>query len=105
MKVTKSIIVKGNLRNGKLVYTCYPINEFGQGKWKLAIQSIVFDSTETISTTCLITSNFVTSKRRAPDGDINSYQQPLNTFHLKTTSTAIRGIFRFGKICFFYDFA
>ena len=97
MNIHKSVSVNGNLKNGKLVYTCYPINEFSSGKWKLAIEAVDFDSSETISKTCMITSNFVLSRKRSPSGEVNVYQQPLNTFHLKSSATAPRGIFRFGK--------
>ena len=97
MNVQKSITVMGNLKDGKLIYTCYPINEFSSAKWKLAIQGVVFDSTEAISKTCVITCNFVSNQKRSSSGEVSVYQQPLNAFHLKTSATAPRGIFRFGK--------
>ena len=98
MNISKSVSVKGNLKNGKLVYTCYPTNEFSSGKWKLAIQSVVFDSAQTIASTCMITSNFSSSQKRSGTGEVTVYQEPLNTFHLKTSPAATRGIFRFGKM-------
>ena len=84
MNVLKSVSLSGNLKDGKILYTCYPNNEFSQQKWKLAIQAVVFDSSEVISKTCLITCNFVTNKKRSANGDVTIYQQPLNLFHLKT---------------------
>ena len=98
MNVSKSVCVKGNLKDGNLIYTCYPINEFAQGKWKLAIQAVIFDSSEAISKTCVISSNFITSQRRNARGEVQVYWEPLNVFHLKSSPTAPRGIFRFGLI-------
>ena len=94
----KSVFVDGNIQNGQITYVCYPINEFSQGKWLIAVNSVTFDSTENISKTCAITCNFVTGQRRTPRGDIEVYEQPLNVFHIKTTPTAARGIFRFCMI-------
>lgn len=91
----KSINVNGNLNQGPVRYTCYPVNEFSQGKWLISINSVTFDSTQNYSNTCAITCNFVTSKKRSTNGDIQIYEEPLNIFHLKSSQTASRGIFRF----------
>ena len=91
----KSVCVQGNLKNGAIIYSCYPINEFSQSKWLLAINSVTFDSAENISQTCSIGCNFITTKGRLQNGEIKIYEQPLNVFHLKTTASAKRGIFRF----------
>ena len=91
----KSVVIDGNLKEGPLIYTCYPNTEFSEVKWLLAINSVVFDSTTTVSSTCMITCNFVTSKKRNNRGDVIVYEQPLNLFHIKTSPTAPRGIFRF----------
>lgn len=93
----KSVSVRGNLNDGPIRYTCYPINEFSENKWLIAIASVTFDSTETISTTCSLSCNFVTSRKRSTKGEIEVYEQPLNTFHMKTSAQASRGIFRFCK--------
>ena len=91
----KSVLVSGNLKDGPIRYICYPINEFSQARWLIAVNSVTFDSVESISKTCSISCNFVTGKKRSANGDIEVYQQPLNLFHMKTTATAPRGIFRF----------
>ena len=91
----KSVIVNGNLKDGPLTYVCYPINEFSQAKWPIALNSVSFDSGETLSKTCSITCNFVTGKKRSNRGEVEFYQEPLNIFHIKTSATAPRGIFRF----------
>ena len=91
----KSVLVSGNLKDGSIRYVCYPVNEFSQTRWLIAINSVTFDSTENIAKTCAISCNFVTGKKRSANGDIEIYQEPLNMFHLKTTATASRGIFRF----------
>jgi len=93
----KSVCVKGNLKNGSLTYVCYPANEFSGPKWLLAINSVVFDSNEVISATCKISCNFITNKTRRSNGDLVIEEQVLNTFHLKTSASATRGIFRFGN--------
>ena len=97
MNAVKSVIVTGNLNERNLVYVCYPVNEFRSSKWKMCVSAVVFDSADTISETCVITSNFVTSSKRSSNGEVLVYRQPLNVFHLKTSPTATRGIFRFGE--------
>ena len=93
----RSVCVTGNLQNGPISYTCYPVNEFNNGKYLIAVNSVVFDSTENISLTSMITCNFVTNTERSARGEIEIYQEPLNIFHLKTCATLTRGIFRFCK--------
>ena len=94
----KSVIVTGNLKDGPLSYVCYPSNEFSQNRWLIAINSVTFDSTETLAKTCCVSCNFVTAKKRSANGEIEIYQEPLNIFHLKTSPNATRGIFRFCKL-------
>ena len=91
----KSVLVTGNLQDGAITYVCYPINEFSQARWLIAVNSVTYDSVENISKTCAISCNFVTSKKRSGNGEIEIYQEPLNVFHLKSTPNASRGIFRF----------
>ena len=100
----KSVAVTGNLQNGPLSYVCYPTNEFSQSRWLVAINSVVFDSVENISKTCSVSCNFVTGKKRSGNGEIEIYQEPLNIFHLKTSPTAPRGVFRFCKLSSSYKF-
>ena len=95
MNATKSVCITGNLSNGSLSYICSPSNELSEKKWRLAIASVIFDSKDQISVTCVISCNFVTSRQRQLNGDIDICEQPLNIFHLKTSSQAPRGIFRF----------
>ena len=91
----KSVLVNGNLKDGPITYVCYPINEFSQTKWLIALNSVTFDSVENISKTSSITCNFVTGKKRSERGEVEIYQEPLNVFHIKTSQNASRGIFRF----------
>lgn len=91
----KSVLVTGNVKDGAISYICYPINEFSEARWLVAINSVSFDSVENISKTCSISCNFVTTQKRSTNGQIEIQQEPLNVFHLKTTPTASRGIFRF----------
>ena len=91
----KSVLVTGNLKDGAITYVFYPINEFSQARWLIAVNSVTYDSVENISKTCAISCNFVTSKKRSANGEIEIYQEPLNVFHLKSTPNASRGIFRF----------
>ena len=79
-------------------------NEFSENKWLIAIASVTFDSTETISTTCSLSCNFVTSRKRSTKGEIEVYEQPLNTFHMKTNAQASRGIFRFCELLELHKF-
>ena len=97
MNAEKSVCVTGNTSNGPIVYNCYPVDEFSQGKWLLSIGSVSFDSSISNSATCAVTCNFVTGKKRSASGDVKIYGKPLNVFHLKTSSTSPRGIFRFCK--------
>lgn len=94
MNVTKSVCISGNLQNGKITYDCYPPGEFGNCQWKLAVHSVSFASTDPLSTSCVISCNFVTSTKRS-GGEVNVYEQPLNVFHLKTTTSSPRGVIRF----------
>ena len=91
----KSICCHGNLSNGPIIYSCYPSDEFAQGKWILALNSVSFEATENISANCAITCNFVTGRKRMHNGDIKIVEQPLNIFHLKTSTTSPRSISRF----------
>jgi len=100
MSAQKSVCINGNPKSGPIRYICYPSNEFSQGKWELSVGGVVFDSSKTISQTLTISCNFITSKQRTTTGESNVYEQPLNTFHLKTNASAPRGIFRFCEYCF-----
>lgn len=95
MNADKSVNISGNFLKGPIVYTCYPSDEFCQSKWRMAVSSVTYNSTQALSSTLSITCNFVTGKRRSPNGEVVFYEQPLNSFHLKSTATAPRGIFRF----------
>lgn len=90
----KSVLIEGNTKDGLISYICYPVNQFLPNKWRIAINGVVFDSNQNISSTVVITCNFVTSQQRI-NGDIRSFEQPLTEFHLKTSPTSPRGIFRF----------
>ena len=100
MQADKSICLKGNVQNGPIIYRPYPVNEFTVGNWQIAVSSVSFDSTATLSTTCAVASNFSTSKKRNQKGEINVYQMPLAVFHLKTSSSTPRSVFRFSPIFF-----
>ena len=93
----KAVFCSGNVSNGQITYECYPNNEFSQGKWILALNSVTFDTALSLSLTCMITCNFVTSKKRTHGGEVKIFEQPLNIFYLKTTSTSPRGVSRFCK--------
>ena len=95
MNADKSVCISGNFANGPISYTCYPTNEFSDKQWLLSVQSVSFNSANDLSATCVITCNFVTSQKRSTSGEVEFYEQPLNTFHLKTSRTSSRGIFRF----------
>ena len=93
----KAVFCSGNVSNGQITYECYPNNEFSQGKWILAVNSVTFDTPLPLSSTCMITCNFVTSKKRTAEGDVKIFEQPPNVFFLKTTTTSPRGVSRFCK--------
>ena len=95
--VKKSISCEGNISNGSITYVCYPNDEFGQGKWMLAVNSVSYEASDNYSSLCTITCNFVTSRKRTNDGDIKIVEQPLNMFHLKTSTTLPRNVSRFCK--------
>ena len=78
----KSVCLKGNLKNGSLKYICYPYDEFRRGKWCISIQSVSCDSKESFASSCMLTSNFVTSQKRSTNGEIKTYEEPLNMFLL-----------------------
>jgi hypothetical protein len=98
MQANKSICLKGNIQNGPLCYRPYPVNEFSTGCWSLAVSSISYDSSVVLSNTCAITSNFSASQKRTSKGEIKVYEMPLAVFHLKTTSTTPRSVFRFSPV-------
>ena len=93
----KSVCCEGNTSNGPIIYVCYPSDEFGQGKWSLAINSVSYEASDNFSSTCAITCNFVTCRKRTHDEDIKIVEQPLNIFQLKTTTTIPRNTSRFCK--------
>ena len=98
MNADKSVNVCGNFSKGPIVYTCYPSDEFCRSKWRICVASVTFNSTQPLSSTFSITCNFVTGQKRSAKGEVVFYEQPLNAFHLKTTPTASRGIFRFCEL-------
>lgn len=100
MQADKSICLKGNLQNGPLRYRPYPVNEFVSGRWNIAVSSISFESSNVLSNTCAITTNFTTSQKRTNKGEVKVYEMPLAVFHLKTTSSAPRSVFRFSPTFF-----
>ena len=93
----KSISCDGNISQGPIIYVCYPSEEFSEGKWILAVNSVSFEAVANFSSTCAITCNFVTCRKRTHNGDIKIVEEPLNIFHLKTTTTLPRSISRFCK--------
>ena len=93
----KSISCDGNISNGPITYICYPSDEFGQGKWILAVNSVSFEASDNFSSMCAITCNFVTCRKRTHNGDIKIVEQTLNIFHLKTSTTLPRNTSRFCK--------
>ena len=104
MNADKSVDVSGNFSKGPVVYTCYPSDEFSQSKWRICVSSVTYNSTKVLSSTFFITCNFVTGKKRSAKGEVVFYEQPLNAFHLKTSSTAPRGIFRFCELLELHKF-
>ena len=98
MQADKSICLKGNVQNGPIVYRPYPVNEFTAGKWLIAVSSVSFDSAVALSASCAVTSNFSTSQKRTQKGEVQVFQMPLAVFHLKTTATAPRSVFRFSPL-------
>ena len=96
MSIDKSVCLTGNLSEGTINYVCCP-NEFSEKKWLLSIASVSYNSSQIISTTSMITCNFVTSKKRDNKGEVLVYEQPLNIFHLKTTAQSPKNLFRFCK--------
>ena len=93
----KSISCDGNISNGPIIYVCYPSDEFSQGKWIVALNSVSYEATENFSLTCAVTCNFVTGRKQTHNGDIKIIEQPLNIFQLKTSTTLPRNTSRFCK--------
>ena len=80
MNAHKTVIVTGNIKDGPLQYTCYPVDEFRKGKWHVAVSAVSFVSKSNINLSCTLTSNFVTNQKRGHNGDIKTYEEPIVTF-------------------------
>ena len=69
MSPVKSVLLAADAQN-KAKYSLYPIDEFSKGNFYVAVSSISYETTEIVSTTCMITTNFVTGTIRTTNNDI-----------------------------------
>ena len=84
MFVNKTIQIRANLSRAKPSYRLCPSNEFVNGSWNIAVLSACFECNESLDIFGTISTNFCVNKRYSKDGQIESYQEPLATFHLQS---------------------
>ena len=90
MFVNKSIEIRGNVRD-KIRYRLCPSDEFSTGKWYIAVSSVTYEAiapTTNVNQICTLTTNFCINKRFSEQGQVEKYEEPLCSFHLK-----IEGLF------------
>jgi len=78
--VSKSVLIKGSLKSGKLKYKPYPTNEFIENYRSISIGSVSFISNEQIDTVFHISCNFIKAQKYDADFQVVSYEQPLQNF-------------------------
>lgn len=78
--VQKAIKITNNLKNGPLTHVPYPSNEFKAELNYIAIGSFSYYSNETVDLVCTISCNFVKAKQLNSKSQIDTYEQPLQTF-------------------------
>lgn len=88
MTITKSVLIKGRLKN--LQYQLCPNTEFSSGLWSMSLSSIYYEcKDQNVTTLCSVSSNFVRSQGYSANNSINTYEQPMTLFLLES-----------GKKCF-----
>lgn len=63
-----------------LRYRLCPNTEFSDGEWQIALSAVCIKAEEELNFFCSVNSNFSVDKRYSKDGEIQIYQQPLNTW-------------------------
>ena len=103
MFVSKAVQVSGNLSSNQIVYTLCPPNEFSEGVWNVAISNVAYESNENLNVFCTVSCNLVQSQKISDANQVVSYQMPLASFLIKTTSTVSSGsrsFYRFDPLWF-----
>lgn len=90
MNVKKSVTLRGNLKDGKLIYRPYPSNEFIDVYSSLAIGSIISSSKIDIDTSLTISCNFIKSQKFNENYQVISYEQPLQSFQVNSKKLQLR---------------
>ena len=77
-KITKTVIVQGNLKDSKISYKFLP-NELSQGKWRIRLQSLSYslNGPQNLKDICVITSNLVTGLTYSETNIVSNYEQPF----------------------------
>lgn len=93
----KTIQLRGNLASDVIRYKPYPGTEF-VGNWFINVANVGFESNTDINILCNVSCNFVTAQTYSRNGQVITYEQPLQAFVLKTSQNSPRNVIRFS--CF-----
>jgi hypothetical protein len=82
----KSVLIKGKIKD-KLVYDLCPSTEFSEGIWNLCLVSLSYSTNinENIKDIFSISCNVAKSQKFTATKEIETYNQPLNSFLLDSS--------------------
>lgn len=99
--VKKSVVLQGTL-NKDLEYRPFSSSEFTKELSLFCCSNITYKSTQDIDELCTISCNFITSQK-LENGQIRSYEQPITSFRLTTSSTKPKGFQNFPVLWFTFN--
>ena len=79
----KSVILTAHLKNNSVKYQLCPVNEFSEGVWNIAIQSIAYSCVDNFQEHCQISCNLSKAQRINKTFEVESYEQPFGLFLLQ----------------------
>lgn len=82
----KTVVITGNLKSHPLSYRIVneEFSDYGSGVWVFGITGAALKAKEDINVCTHLTSNFIVSQRYSKSGAIETYEEPLVNFRLKT---------------------
>jgi len=100
MRPHKSILLSGNLKTKPVEYRLCPNTEFSFGQWQIALCGLFFElKSEDINLNvfCTVSTNASVQDRFSKYGDVETYQQPFITVHLKLNKDTSKTSFNFSN--------
>jgi len=93
LKMLKSVLIRANIKEKKLVYKVLPPEEF-KGQWEVAIGGVAVESASALNLNVYLSTNVVSSQRLNESYEIADYEMPLTTLNISTTANT-KKMFRF----------